>query len=166
MISTSPRIAPCLWFDHQAEEAAQFYTSIFPDSKIVDISRYTEAGQEIHQKPPGSVMTVDFELDAQPFTALNGGPLFQFTEAVSFQVFCDSQEQLDRYWDQLREDGDPTAQQCGWLKDKFGVTWQVVPTALVRMMREGTPQQRERVLGALMPMKKLDIASLEAVYRD
>ena len=124
---TKHRIVPCLWFDNQAEEAAKYYVSIFKNSKIGAISRYGEAGREVHRRPPGSVMTVEFELDGQAFTGLNGGPLFKFNEAVSFQVNCATQAEVDYYWDKLTAGGDPKAQQCGWLKDRFGVSWQVVP---------------------------------------
>ena len=155
-------IAPCLWFDHQAEEAARFYTGIFPNSKIHIVSRYTEAGYEFHGKPAGSVMTVEFELDGQPFTALNGGPLFTFSEAVSFQIMCDSQADVDRYWDALTAGGQES--QCGWLKDRFGLSWQVVPAAMMRMLAEGDQAKLRRVMDAMFPMKKLDIATLERAY--
>jgi predicted 3-demethylubiquinone-9 3-methyltransferase (glyoxalase superfamily) len=121
------KIAPCLWFDDQAEQAAELYTRIFPNSGIGTITRYGEAGREIHGRPPGSVMTVAFTLDGQPFTALNGGPVFRFNEAISFQVMCDTQDEVDYYWEKLGEGGDPRARQCGWLKDRFSVSWQVVP---------------------------------------
>ena len=124
------RIAPCLWFDSQAEQAAAFYISVFKNSRIVNVSRYTEAGRETHQRPAGSVMTVTFELDGQPFTALNGGPVFKFNEAISLQVHCDNQKEIDYYWNALSKGGDPNAQQCGWLKDQFGLSWQVVPGLL------------------------------------
>ena len=120
------RIAPCLWFDDQAEEAANFYVSIFKNSRIVSVSRYTDVGQETHRRPPGSVMTVAFELDGQPFTALNGGPVFRFNEAISLQVNCETQKDVDFYWDALSKEGDPGAQQCGWLKDRYGLSWQIV----------------------------------------
>src|SRR5262245_2151667 len=119
------RIALCLWFDHQAEEAAAFYVSIFKNSNVVSISRYGKAGYEIHRRPAGSVMTVEFELDGQPFTALNGGPQFTFNEAISLQVFCENQTEVDYYWDKLSKGGDPKAQQCGWLKDQYGLSWQI-----------------------------------------
>ncbi len=154
-------ITPCLWFDDQAEEAANFYLSIFPDSKIVGISRYSEAGKEIHGKPAGSVMTVSFELDGQKFTALNGGPMFQFNEAVSFQVHCETQDEVDHYWDKLSEGGDPKTQQCGWLKDKFGVSWQIVPKILEELMQGKDPAKPQRVMQALLQMKKLDIDALK-----
>jgi predicted 3-demethylubiquinone-9 3-methyltransferase (glyoxalase superfamily) len=118
------KITPCLWFNNEAEAAAHFYTGIFKNSKIGAISRYGKAGQEYHGRPEGSVMTVAFELDGQPFTALNGGPIFKFTEAISFQIFCDTQQEVDHYWNKLTAGGDPNAQQCGWVKDKFGVSWQ------------------------------------------
>ena len=121
------RIVPCLWFDHQAEEAAKFYVSVFKNSKITTVSRYSAAGQEIHGRPPGSVMVVAFELDGQTFTALNGGPDFKFNEAISLQVYCETQQEIDYYWEKLSKGGDPKAQQCGWLKDKYGLSWQVVP---------------------------------------
>src|SRR6185369_5556815 len=126
---TTQKIAPCLWFNGQAEEAAKYYTGIFKNSKIRKISHYTEAGREIHKQKPGSVLTVEFELEGQPFTALNGGPEFKFNEAVSLQVLCEDQKEIDYYWDQLTKGGDPSAQQCGWLKDRFGVSWQVAPKA-------------------------------------
>jgi predicted 3-demethylubiquinone-9 3-methyltransferase (glyoxalase superfamily) len=121
------RITPCLWFDDQAQEAAEFYTAIFRNSRIIKIARYGEAGREAHGRPPGSVMTVAFELDGQAFTALNGGPIFKFNEAVSLQINCEAQEEVDHYWNALSKGGDDQAQQCGWLKDKFGLSWQVVP---------------------------------------
>ena len=157
------RIAPCLWFDHQAEEAAKYYTGIFKNSRIVAISRYGEAGYEIHRRPAGSVMTVAFELEGQPFTALNGGPLFRFNEAISLQVYCDSQDEVDYYWERLTVGGDPKAQQCGWLKDRYGVSWQVVPLAMLEMMKE-SGERAERVMTALLQMKKLDLAGLKRAY--
>ena len=157
------KITPCLWFDTQAEEAASFYTGIFKNSKIGSVSRYPEAGQEIHRKPAGSVMVVEFELDGQTFTALNGGPIFKFNEAISFQVFCDSQEELDYYWSKLSEGGDAKAQQCGWLKDKFGASWQIVPKGMAEMM-SGDPKKAQKAFKAMMQMKKLDIAELRRAY--
>src|SRR5262245_53508886 len=130
------KITPCLWFDDQAEPAAGFYTSIFPNSKIGRIARYGEAGFEIHRRPAGTVLTVAFELNGQPFTALNGGPVFKFNEAVSFQIECDSQEEIDYYWEKLGAGGDKKAQQCGWLKDKFGLSWQVNPAILPELMSD------------------------------
>jgi predicted 3-demethylubiquinone-9 3-methyltransferase (glyoxalase superfamily) len=158
------RITPCLWFDTQAEEAAKFYTSIFKNSRIGRISRYGKEGREIHGKPEGSVLTVEFELNGQPFTALNGGPLFKFNEAVSFQVFCETQPELDDYWEKLGRGGDAKAQQCGWLKDRYGVSWQIVPTQLAAMLQDGNKRKSERVMKELLQMKKLDIARLEQAY--
>jgi predicted 3-demethylubiquinone-9 3-methyltransferase (glyoxalase superfamily) len=163
-MATTLKIVPCLWFEDQAEEAARFYTGIFKNSRILDMSRYTEAGREVHGRPPGSVLMVSFELLGQPFTALNGGPVFKFTEAISFQISCDTQEELDHYWTRLSAGGDPTAQQCGWLKDKFGVSWQVLPTILPAMLVDPDPAKTGRVMEALMPMKKLDIAALKRAY--
>jgi predicted 3-demethylubiquinone-9 3-methyltransferase (glyoxalase superfamily) len=158
------KIAPCLWFDSQAEEAAKFYTSIFKNSKIKQVARYGDAGAQLAGRPKGSVLTVAFELDGQEFTALNGGPVFKFNEAISLMVNCETQDELDHYWDKLSEGGDPNAQQCGWLKDKFGVSWQVVPTAVARMMSDRDPAKSERVMQALLRMKKLDIAALQRAY--
>ncbi len=159
------RISPCLWFDNQAEQAAQFYTSIFPNSRIVTIARYGKAGTEIHGRAPGSVMTVAFELDGHAFTALNGGPVFTFNEAISFQVYCDSQQEVDHYWNHLKEGGDQSAQQCGWLKDRYGASWQVVPRMLVDLMTDPDPAKADRTMNAMLKMKKLDIAELERAYR-
>ena len=158
------KIAPCLWFDNEAEEAAKYYVSIFRNSKITHIARYGKAGKEIHGRPEGSVMVASFELDGQPFTAMNGGPLFKFSEAVSLQVYCDTQQEIDYYWDKLRAGGDERAQQCGWLKDKYGLSWQIVPAAMDRMFKEQASEKSERVMNALLQMKKLDIAQLERAY--
>jgi predicted 3-demethylubiquinone-9 3-methyltransferase (glyoxalase superfamily) len=158
------RIQPCLWFDSQAEEAAKFYTGIFKNSAIVKTSRYVEAGHEVHHRPPGTVMTVEFELDGQPFTALNGGPVFTFNEAISLQINCDTQEEVDYYWKKLGEGGDPAAQQCGWLKDRYGVSWQVVPRILPDMLRDSDPRRSARVMEAMLKMKKIDIRELEHAY--
>ncbi len=155
------RISPCLWFDSQAEAAANYYVGIFKNSKINRISHYTEAGRETHGRPPGSVLTVEFDLDGQPFTALNGGPIFKFNEAVSLMIDCDTQEEVDYYWDKLTAGGDPSAQQCGWLKDKYGVSWQVVPTILVELLTDPDNGKRERVMTVMMQMTKLDIADLK-----
>jgi predicted 3-demethylubiquinone-9 3-methyltransferase (glyoxalase superfamily) len=162
-MATQP-IIPCLWFDNQAEEAARFYTGIFKNSRLGTISRYGEAGYEIHGRPAGSVMTVEFELNGQPFTALNGGPHFKFNEAVSFQIMCQTQEEVDYYWNQLSQGGDPNAQQCGWLKDKFGLSWQVVPVAVNEMMSDPDREKAGRAMEAMLQMKKLDIAALERAY--
>jgi predicted 3-demethylubiquinone-9 3-methyltransferase (glyoxalase superfamily) len=157
-------ITPCLWFDNQAEEAARFYTGIFKNSRISTISRYGEAGHEVHGRPAGSVMTVEFELNGQPFTALNGGPHFKFNEAVSFQIMCRNQEEVDHYWNRLSQGGDPAAQQCGWLKDKYGLSWQVVPTALLEMMTDPDREKSGRAMEAMLKMKKIDIAAMEQAF--
>jgi predicted 3-demethylubiquinone-9 3-methyltransferase (glyoxalase superfamily) len=156
------QITPCLWFDTQAVEAAKFYCAVFKNSKITAISRYPEAGQEIHKKPPGSVMVVAFELDGQPFTALNGGPQFKFDEAVSFQVMCETQGEIDHYWSALTAGGQEGP--CGWLKDKFGLSWQVVANAIPRMMSDPDRAKSARVMNAFMKMKKLDVSALERAY--
>jgi predicted 3-demethylubiquinone-9 3-methyltransferase (glyoxalase superfamily) len=158
------KITPCLWFDDQAEQAARFYTAIFPNSKIGAVTRYTEVGQEFHGRAPGSVMTVAFELDGQPFTALNGGPVFRFNEAISFQVVCRTQDEVDSYWQRLSAGGDPAAQQCGWLKDQFGVSWQVVPAELIDMLRDPDTAKSQRATAAMLQMKKLDLAALRRAY--
>ena len=155
------RITPCLWFDDQAEEAARFYTAIFRNSRIVGMTRYGEAGREVHGRPAGSVMVVAFELDGQAFTALNGGPVFTFNEAISLQVSCETQEEVDHYWDRLSQGGDEKAQQCGWLKDRYGVSWQVVPTVLPEMLADPDTGRSERAMAAMLTMKKIDIAALE-----
>jgi predicted 3-demethylubiquinone-9 3-methyltransferase (glyoxalase superfamily) len=155
---TVNRISPCLWFDSEAEQAAQFYTGIFKNSRIVTITRYGKAGFETHHRPAGSVMTVLFELEGEEFTALNGGPLFKFSEAISFQIKCETQKEIDYYWEKLSAGGDPKAQQCGWLKDKFGLSWQVVPTIMADLF---TGKNSARVMEVMLPMKKLDIAQLK-----
>jgi predicted 3-demethylubiquinone-9 3-methyltransferase (glyoxalase superfamily) len=158
------KITPCLWFDHEAEEAAKFYVSVFKNSEITKTSYYGEAGQEIHGRPPGSVMVVEFELNGQSFTALNGGPSFKFNEAVSFQINCATQEEVDYYWGNLGAGGPPEAQMCGWLKDKFGLSWQVVPTSLAEMVSDPNSAKGQRAFQAMMGMKKLDIAGLKRAY--
>ena len=158
------RIAPCLWFDSQAEEAPKFYVSVFKNSRIVSVARYGKAGQEIHHRPPGSVMTVGFELDGQSFTALNGGPVFTFNEAVSLQINCETQEEIDYYWDKLSSGGDPRAQQCGWLKDKYGLSWQVVPTVLPELLKDHDSARAARAMEALLRMKKIDIGELQREF--
>jgi predicted 3-demethylubiquinone-9 3-methyltransferase (glyoxalase superfamily) len=163
-MATIQPITPCLWFDNQAEEAAKFYTGIFKNSKIGKISRYTEAGREVHGQPAGKVLTVEFELNGQPFTALNGGPQFKFNEAISFQIMCRDQEEVDYYWNKLGQGGDPKAQQCGWLKDKYGLSWQVVPTALVELLGDPDREKSGRAMEAMLKMKKLDIAELERAF--
>ncbi|HTF88832.1 MAG TPA: VOC family protein [Planctomycetota bacterium] len=154
-------ITPCLWFEDQAEQAAQYYTGIFKDSKIGLITKYGEAGQEIHKRPPGSVMTVAFELAGHEFTALNAGPAFKFNEAISFQVNCETQEDIDYYWEKLGAGGDPKARQCGWLKDKYGVSWQIVPTIIPEIFKNPDSEGYSRAMMAMMKMKKLDIAELK-----
>lgn len=156
---TLQRITPFLWFDHRVEEAVNFYVAVFRHSRIGRIARYGEAGQDVHGQKPGTVMTIDFELEGQKFAALNGGPQFQFTEAVSFVVNCASQEEIDYYWEKLSADGDKQAQRCGWLKDRYGLSWQIVPTVLPELMSD--PARAERVMNALLQMKKLDIAALQ-----
>jgi predicted 3-demethylubiquinone-9 3-methyltransferase (glyoxalase superfamily) len=165
MSVATQKIVPCLWFDSQAEEAAKYYTGIFKNSKITSTSHYTEVGREIHGRKAGSVMTVAFELDGQEFIALNGGPDFKFTEATSFQVMCETQKEIDHYWDKLSQGGDPSAQQCGWLKDKFGLSWQVVPKVLSEWIVDRDKERTGRVMEALLQMKKLDLAELERAYK-
>ena len=157
-------ITPCLWFDNNAEEAVKFYASIFKNSKIGKISRYGKEGYEIHGKPEGTVLTVEFELNGQTFTALNGGPTFKFNEAISFQVHCKSQKEVDYYWDKLSKGGDEKAQQCGWLKDKYGLSWQIVPTVLGKMLNDKDAEKSKRVMQALLQMRKLNIKRLQQAY--
>ena len=158
------KITPCLWFDSNAEEAVKFYTSIFKKSKIRKIARYGEEGYEIHRRPAGTVMTIEFELNGQTFTALNGGPVFKFNEAISFQVSCKSQQELDYYWGKLSKGGDVKAQQCGWLKDKYGVSWQIVPAVLGEMLNGKDAEVSDPVMKALLRMRKLDIKKLKQAY--
>lgn len=158
------RITPNLWFDSQAEEAAKHYVSIFKNATIGRISRYGKEGFEIHQRPAGSVMTVEFTLEDQHFVALNGGPHFKFNEAISFVVYCDSQEEIDYYWTKLSQGGDKNAQQCGWLKDKFGLSWQVVPKVLDEMLLDADSKKSGAAMRAMLGMKKLDIQKLEEAY--
>jgi predicted 3-demethylubiquinone-9 3-methyltransferase (glyoxalase superfamily) len=155
-----PRITPWLWFDTEGEEAAQFYTSVFPNSRIVDIARYGSAGP----RPEGMVMTVSFELDGQRFVALNGGPDFSFNEAVSFLVDCETQEEVDRYWKALSEGGEEGP--CGWLKDRFGVSWQIIPTALQQLLDDPDREKSQRVMQAMLQMGKIEIAGLERAAAD
>lgn len=160
------RISPCLWFDDQGEEAAKFYTSIFKDSKIGDVTRYGKEGYEIHGREEGTVMTVEFEIEGQKFLVLNGGPIFKFNEAISFQVYCETQEEVDYYWEKLSEGGDEKAQQCGWLKDKYGVSWQIVPTILIKMLKDKDSEKSQRVMKAMLQMHKLDISTLKKAYEE
>ncbi|HET7730793.1 MAG TPA: VOC family protein [Usitatibacter sp.] len=159
------QISPCLWFDGQAEEAARFYVSVFPKGKITQVTRYPEVGQEVHHRPAGSVMTVEFVLNGLPFLALNGGPLFKFNEAVSLMILCDTQDEIDYYWDKLSEGGDPNVQACGWLKDKYGLSWQVVPKEEMKLWKDHKSPATRRAFAAMMDMKKLDIAKLKAAYK-
>jgi predicted 3-demethylubiquinone-9 3-methyltransferase (glyoxalase superfamily) len=160
------KIIPCLWFDDNAEEAAKFYASIFKNSKIGDISRYGKEGYEFHGKEDGTVMTVDFEIEGQKYVALNGGPIFKFNEAISFQVHCETQKEVDYYWEKLSEGGDEKAQQCGWLKDKYGVSWQIVPVVLTKMLQDKDAKKSQRVMKALLQMRKLDIKTLTRAYEE
>ena len=143
---------------------AKFYTSIFKDSKIGDVTRYGKEGYEIHGREEGTVMTVEFEIEGQKFLALNGGPIFKFNEAISFQVYCETQEEVDYYWEKLSEGGDEKAQQCGWLKDKYGVSWQIVPTILIKMLKDKDSEKSQRVMKAMLQMHKLDISTLKKAY--
>jgi predicted 3-demethylubiquinone-9 3-methyltransferase (glyoxalase superfamily) len=163
-MATMQKITANLWFDKQAEEAAKFYVSVFKNSKIGRISHYTEEGFEVHGMPAGTAMTVEFQLEGQNFVALNGGPHFKFSEAVSFIINCDNQEEVDYYWNKLGEGGDPKAQVCGWLKDKFGLSWQVTPTVLDDMIADPDKNKANRAMRAMLKMKKLDIAELERAY--
>ena len=163
-MQTIQKITPCLWFDDQAKEAAEFYTAIFKNSKITSITRYGEAGHKVHKKPAGTVMVVAFELVEQAFTALNGGPMFKFNEAISFQIGCATQEEVDYYWEKLSEGGDEKAQQCGWLKDRYGVSWQVVPTVLPEMLNDSDYEKSQRVMEVMLHMKKIGIEELERAY--
>jgi predicted 3-demethylubiquinone-9 3-methyltransferase (glyoxalase superfamily) len=157
------KITPCLWFDTEAEAAAKFYCPIFENSKLGRISCYGKAGREVHGKEPGSVMVAEFELDGQTFIALNGGPHFKFNEAVSFQVHCDTQDEIDHFWNGLTVDGGKEGR-CGWLKDKYGVSWQVVPTLLPKLLTAGDPEKSQRVTQAFLQMNKFDLAALQRAY--
>ncbi|MGB8492491.1 MAG: VOC family protein [Bacteroidales bacterium] len=153
------QIAPCLWFNNNAAEAVNFYTSVFKNSKILKKSYYTNEGYEIHKHKPGDVLTIDFEINGQSFTALNGGPEFKFSEGVSFQVFCDTQQEIDYYWARLSDGGEEG--QCGWLKDRYGLSWQIVPAILPKLITD--PSKAERVMRVMMPMRKLDLEKIRAV---
>ena len=155
-------ITPCLWFDDQGEQAAQFYCAIFKNSRVVAVSRYPEAGQEVHGRKPGSVMTVEFEINGQRFTALNGGPHFKFSEAISFQVMCETQDEIDYYWQQLSAGG--AESQCGWVKDRFGLSWQIVPTIMADLFTDSDPAKAQRAMSAMLQMKKLDIEKLKRAH--
>jgi predicted 3-demethylubiquinone-9 3-methyltransferase (glyoxalase superfamily) len=156
------KVTPFLWFDHQAEEAANFYVSIFKNSRIHGAARYDEEASKASGRPKGSVMTVAFELDGQEFTALNGGPMFKFTEAISLVVHCETQPEVDHFWEKLSAGGQEV--QCGWLKDMFGVSWQVVPTVLPEMLQDKDPEKAKRVMAAMLQMKKLSIPELKRAY--
>ena len=162
MADNMQKIIPFLWFDNQAEEAANFYVSIFKNSKIGSIARYDEVGAKASGRPEGSVMIVTFQLEGQEFTALNGGPVFKFTEAISFLVNCETQQEVDRLWEKLSESGEKG--QCGWLKDRFSLSWQIVPTALGEMLADKDPEKAQRVMKAMLQMKKIDIEGLKKAY--
>lgn len=164
MEPTTKQMAICLWYDTQAEEAARFYTSVFKNSQLGKISRYGKEGFEFHHKQAGMVMMVEFSINGMQFTALNGGPEFKFNEAVSVMVYCENQEEIDKYWQKLTEGGQEGP--CGWLKDKFGVSWQIVPTVLPKMLADPDASKAGRVTNAFMRMKKFDIAALEAAYNN
>jgi predicted 3-demethylubiquinone-9 3-methyltransferase (glyoxalase superfamily) len=159
-----PTITPCLWFNDNAEEAVRFHLSVFRHSKMKTITRYGEAGAQVSRRPKGSVMTATFEINGQGFVALNGGPAFTFNEAVSLVVHCATQDELDHYWEALSAGGDPDAQQCGWLKDKFGLSWQIVPTVLMDMLQDQDPEKTNRVMSAVLQMNKIDIRALRQAY--
>ena len=158
MATINQKISPCLWFDTKAEGAARFYTSVFKNSAIKQISRYGKAGQEVHGREPGSVMVVAFEIEGLAFTALNGGPHFKFNEAVSFQVHCETQQEIDHFWSELAKEGEEGP--CGWLKDKFGLSWQIIPKALPEMLMDGNSETAQRVMRSMLQMRKIDIAAL------
>ena len=152
-----------MWFDHQAEEAAKFYTSVFKNSKVGKILRYDEATAKAAGGPVGSVLTIEFEIEGQKFTALNGGPQFKFNESVSFVVYCQTQAEVDYFWQKLTADGGQESE-CGWLRDKFGLSWQVTPTVLIEMLHDKDPKKSGRVMNAMMQMQKIDISKLKAAY--
>jgi predicted 3-demethylubiquinone-9 3-methyltransferase (glyoxalase superfamily) len=156
---TAPTITPCLWFDMQAEDAAKFYASVFKDTKIGKTSRFGKEGFEVHGKKAGTVMTVEFEIGGQKFVALNGGPHFKFNEAVSFQIHCDTQQEIDYFWKKLTEGGEES--HCGWLKDKFGLSWQVVPRALPQMLMDENSERAQRVMRSMLQMRKIDLDALK-----
>jgi predicted 3-demethylubiquinone-9 3-methyltransferase (glyoxalase superfamily) len=158
------KITPFLWFDNNAEEAAKFYTSIFKNSKIGKISRYGKEGHEVHGMPAGTVMTVEFEIDGQKFIALNGGPQFKFTQAISFSVDCKTQKEVDTFWEKLTEGGEEGA--CGWLKDKYGLSWQINPTILGELLQDKDRKKAGRVMTAMLKMKKIDIDTLRKAYNE
>jgi predicted 3-demethylubiquinone-9 3-methyltransferase (glyoxalase superfamily) len=158
------KITPFLWFDDNAEEAVNFYVSVFKDSEIVSVARYGEAGAEVAGRPKGTVMTIAFQLEGQEFVALNGGPVFTFSPAISFVVNCETQEEVDELWEKLSEGGE--IQPCGWLRDKYGVSWQIVPTILGEMLQDENAEKSERVVNAMLQMKKIDISGLRQAYQE
>ena len=164
MITKIQKITPFLWFDNSAEEAVKYYTSIFKNSEILRSTRYDEEAAKASGMPKGAVMTVEFRIEGQEFVALNGGPHFKFSEAVSFVVNCESQDEVDYYWGKLSEGGDPKAQICGWLKDKYGVSWQVVPTVLAELLSDPDPEKSRRVMKVMLQMKKIEIEPLKRAY--
>ena len=163
-MATLQKITPCLWFADEAEDAARFYTGIFKNSRIVLITRYTSAGFEAHHRPAGSVMVVAFELDGHTFTALNGGPVFKFNEAISLQVNCATQDEIDHYWDALSAGGDPKAQQCGWLKDRYGLSWQIIPDTMDELFTNENSPGTQRAMEAMLTMKKIDLAAIRRAH--
>jgi predicted 3-demethylubiquinone-9 3-methyltransferase (glyoxalase superfamily) len=164
-MATLQKITTNLWFDKQGEEAVNFYISIFKNASMEKITHYGKEGFEIHKMPQGTVMTIAFKLEGQEFLALNGGPFFQFTEAISLIINCETQKEVDYYWEKLKEGGDEKAQQCGWLKDKYGLSWQVVPIVLSEMLNDDDAEKSGRVMNAMLQMKKLDIGTLEEAYK-
>jgi predicted 3-demethylubiquinone-9 3-methyltransferase (glyoxalase superfamily) len=162
MAIAKQKITPCLWFDNQAEDAAKFYVSVFKDSKLGEVSRYGKEGFEIHGRRAGTVMTAEWEIEGQKFVGLNGGPQFKFSEAVSFQIMCENQKEIDYFWSKLAAGGEEGP--CGWLKDKFGLSWQVVPTVLIDMLKDHDTAKSQRVTKAFLQMKKFDIAELKRAY--
>ena len=164
MKAPQQKLSACLWFDDQALEAAEYYVSIFKNARLERITRYGKEGFEIHGHAEGTVMVAEFEIEGQTFTALNGGPQFKFNESISFQVHCSAQAELDYYWDRLSQDGDEQAQQCGWLKDKYGVSWQVVPDDIADLVGDPNSEQSQRAMRALLRMKKIDIETLRQAY--
>jgi predicted 3-demethylubiquinone-9 3-methyltransferase (glyoxalase superfamily) len=163
-MATMQKITTHLWFDRQAEEAVSYYTSIFKNSEVIRTTHYGKEGFDIHHMPEGTVLTVEFQLEGQQFVALNGGPDFKFNEAISLVINCSTQEEIDYYWEKLERGGDPASQQCGWVKDKFGLSWQVVPTQLADMMQDDDREKADRVTKAMLQMKKLDLKKLEQAY--
>jgi predicted 3-demethylubiquinone-9 3-methyltransferase (glyoxalase superfamily) len=165
LMASMQKITTNFWFDQQAEEAVSYYTSVFKNSEVLRTTRYGKEGYDIHHMTDGTVMTVEFQLEGQQFVALNGGPDFKFNEAISLVVNCTTQEEIDFYWEKLTHEGDPKSQQCGWLKDKFGLSWQIVPTQLADMMQDADREKSGRVMKAMLQMKKLDLKKLQQAYQ-